>query len=106
MNHLDTFSGIGGWALAARWMGWQTLAFVEKDKFCHKVLSKNFPDIPIHDDIFTFSGKPFRGRVSTISAGSPCQPFSAAGKRTGKDDERHIFPRIREIVDIVRPRFC
>ena len=54
MKHLDLFSGIGGFALAARWMGWETIQFVEIDKFCQKVLNKNFPNVPIHGDIKTF----------------------------------------------------
>jgi len=105
MNHLDTFSGIGGWALAARWMGWTTLAFVEKEKFCHKVLDKNFPGIPIHDDIFTFSGKSFRGRVDILTGSTPCQPFSQAGKRAGSNDERHLFPEFLRVVAEVEPRW-
>ncbi len=54
MNHVDLFSGIGGFALAARWAGIQTVQFVEIDPFCQKVLQKNFPGVPIHDDIKTF----------------------------------------------------
>lgn len=105
INHLDTFSGIGGWALSARWMGWNTLAFVEKDKFCQKVLAKNFAGVPIHDDIFTFSGKPFRGRIDILTGSTPCQPFSAAGKRQGSDDERHLFPEFLRVVAEVRPQW-
>ena len=52
LKHLDLFSGIGGFALSARWMGWETVAFCEKDKFCHKVLRKHWPEVPIIDDIF------------------------------------------------------
>lgn len=105
MNHLDTFSGIGGWALAARWMGWNTVAFVEKEKFCHRVLNKNFPGTPIHDDIFTFSGKPFRGRVDILTGSTPCQPFSQAGKREGSNDERHLFPEFLRVVAECQPRW-
>jgi len=105
MNHLDTFSGIGGWAIAARWMGWNTIGFVEKDKFCQKVLAKNFPDVPIYDDITTFSGKPFRGRVGILSGSTPCQPFSQAGKREGSNDERHLFPEFLRVVAEVEPRW-
>ena len=54
LTHIDLFSGIGGFALAARWAGIKTVQFVEIDKFCHKVLKKNFPGVPIHDDIKTF----------------------------------------------------
>lgn len=56
MKHLDLFAGIGGFALAARWMGWETVAFVEREPFCQKVLRKNFrEDIETHDDITTFT---------------------------------------------------
>ena len=55
LTHIDLFSGIGGFALAARWAGIKTVQFVEIDKFCHKVLKKNFPGVPIHDDIKTFT---------------------------------------------------
>lgn len=53
-DHVDLFSGIGGFALAARWAGFKTVQFVEIDPFCQKVLTKNFPGVPIHDDIKTF----------------------------------------------------
>lgn len=87
-------------------MGWETVAFVERDKFCQKVLRKNFgQDIEIHDDILTFSGKPFRGAVDIITGGFPCQPFSAAGKRKGRDDERHLFPEMLRVISEVRPRW-
>ena len=51
MKHLDLFSGIGGFALAARWAGIETVGFCEIDNYCQSVLKKNFPDVPIHDDI-------------------------------------------------------
>lgn len=104
---LDLCAGIGGFSLGAHWAGeWETAAFCEKDAFCQKVLAKNFPGVPIYDDIFTFPSEAFRGRIDAITAGFPCQPFSAAGKRKGRDDERHIFPKIAEIVGIVRPPIC
>ena len=57
MRHLDLFSGIGGFALAARWCGMQTIGFVEVDPWCRRVLQKNFPGVPAHDDIRTYEGK-------------------------------------------------
>lgn len=106
MRVLDLFAGIGGFSLAAHWMGWTTTAFVERDKFCQRVLRKNFgQDIEIHDDITTFSGKPFRGRVDIITGGFPCQPFSAAGKRKGRTDERHLFPEMLRVISEVKPRW-
>lgn len=104
MRHLDLFAGIGGFSLAARWMGWQTVAFCERDAFCQKVLRKNFGnDIEIHDDIRTFPGKSFRGRIDIVTGGFPCQPFSQAGKREGRDDERHLFPAMLEVIRDVKP---
>lgn len=103
MRHLDLFSGIGGFALAAQWMGWETVQFVEKDPFCQKVLEKNFKGVPIHGDIKTFDGKPLRGSVDIITGGFPCQPYSRAGKRLGKKDDRHLWPEYDRVIDEVRP---
>ncbi len=106
MKVLDLFSGIGGFSLAASWMNWETVAFVEKDEFCQKVLLKNFgKDIEIYDDITKFSAKPFRGRCDIITGGFPCQPFSQGGKQKGKDDDRHLFPEMLRVVEEARPRW-
>lgn len=68
---LDLFSGIGGFSLAAHELGLaKTTQFVEKDSFCQKILQKNFPNTPIHDDIKTF--KPKQGEYDFITFGSPC----------------------------------
>lgn len=105
MKHLDLFSGIGGFALAARWMGWHTIQFVEIDKFCQKVLQKNFPGISIHDDIKSFDGKQWAGKVDILTGGFPCQPYSAAGKRLGKEDERHLWPEMLRVIGEVQPPY-
>lgn len=106
MKVLDLFAGIGGFSLAAHWMGWETAAFVEREPFCQKVLRKNFgEDIEIHDDIFDFDGRPFRGAVDIITGGFPCQPFSAAGKRKGADDERYLWPEMLRTIREVQPRY-
>ena len=101
-THLDLFSGIGGFALAARWAGLETLQFVEIDSFAQKVLKKNFPDVPIHDDIKTFDAtqlcQPF-----LLTGGYPCQPFSQAGKRRGKEDDRHLWPEMLRVIRECRP---
>ncbi len=107
MQLIDLCSGIGGFSLAAKWLGWETIAFCERDLFCQKVLEKNFPGVPIYDDVFTFPSSSFRGGRDTIlSAGFPCQPFSQAGKRLGREDERHLFPQILDIVATIRPAIC
>jgi DNA (cytosine-5)-methyltransferase 1 len=102
LRHLDLFSGIGGFALAARWAGWETVQFVEIDSFCQAVLKKNFPNIPIHDDIRTLS---FTDPVDVISGGFPCQPFSVAGKQKGKDDNRHLWPELIKQIRTIRPSY-
>lgn len=87
MTHLSLFSGIGGIDLAAEWAGFRTVAFVEQNKFCQKVLAKHWPEVPIYDDIKTFDAKPFRG-VDLVTGGFPCQDISAAGKQAGLTGER------------------
>lgn len=100
LKHLDLFSGIGGFSLASKWSGFETIQFVEKDKFCQKVLKKNFPDIPIHGDIKTFS---FTDKVELLTAGFPCQPFSMAGKKQGRYDNRYLWPECLRIIKQCNP---
>jgi DNA (cytosine-5)-methyltransferase 1 len=100
-NHIDLFSGIGGFALAARWAGIETIQFVEIDKFCQKVLRKNFKGVPIHDDIKTFKWAGERPFI--LTGGFPCQPFSCAGKRRGKEDDRAIWPEMLRVISEARP---
>jgi DNA (cytosine-5)-methyltransferase 1 len=79
---LDTFSGIGGFSLAARWLGgFQTVQFVERDSYCQRILRKHWPDVPIHDDICTFHPEP--GSADVVCGGFPCQDISIAGQRAG-----------------------
>ena len=107
MRHLDLFSGIGGFSLAAEWAwgsDYECVGFVEIDKFCQKVLKKNFPDVPIYDNIFNVKGDEF-GTVDLITGGFPCQPFSVAGKQRGKNDERYLWPEMLRICKIVKPQW-
>ena len=104
VRHLDLFSGIGGFALAARWVGIETVQFVEIEPYAQKVLNKNFPDIPIHDNIKTFDATKFRG-IDIITGGYPCQPFSQAGKRRGEKDDRHLWPEMFRVIREARPNF-
>jgi len=106
MKHLDLFSGIGGFALAASWAGFETIQFVEIDPFCQKVLNKNFPGVPIHADVTTFDARPFRGTVDLFTAGFPCQPHSVAGKKKGRDDDRNLWPTIIRLVRDCQPVAC
>lgn len=106
MRLLDLCAGIGGFTYAAHKLGWTTAAFCERDEFCQKVLAKNFPGVPIYDDVYTFPSEPFRGRIDVLTGGFPCQPFSQAGKRLGVDDERHLFPEMLRIMREVQPAFA
>ena len=101
-THLDLFSGIGGFALAARWAGLETTAFCEKDPYCQRVLKKNFPDVPIHDDVKTFDATQLC-RPWLLTGGYPCQPFSQAGQRRGKEDDRHLWPEMLRVIRECRP---
>jgi DNA (cytosine-5)-methyltransferase 1 len=103
---LDTFSGIGGFSLAARWLGgFETVQFVERDSYCQRILRKHWPDVPIHDDICTFNPEP--GSADIICGGFPCQDISAAGKQAGiKEGTRSgLFYELMRVVRLVGPRY-
>lgn len=80
ITHASLFTGIGGFDLAAEWMGWRNVFQVEIDDFCNKVLEKNFPNAKRYRDIKEFNGKPYRGAIDVLTGGFPCQPYSQAGK--------------------------
>jgi DNA (cytosine-5)-methyltransferase 1 len=61
---------------------------------------------PVWTDLKTFPWESFRDRVDLLTGGYPCQPFSAAGKRAGKDDPRHLWPWIADGIATMRPRIC
>lgn len=152
-THIDLFSGIGGFALAARWTGYETIVFCEKDEWCQRVLAKNFGAVvensnstgggssnrnPLHKrrsacedrgagiskdaerkdglaepddrptspllipDIFNFDGTKYTS-ATLLTGGFPCQPFSVAGKRRGKEDDRHLWPEMLRVISEARP---
>ena len=107
MQLLDLFSGIGGFHLAAEWV-WgdelECVGHVEIDPFCQKVLNKHWPGVPIYDDIRKIKGEQF-GAVDIITGGFPCQPFSQAGKRKGKADDRFLWPEMLRVIEEVQPRW-
>ena len=101
---LDLFSGIGGFALGLDSTGFfETVKFVEMDKYCQKVLQKNFPNIPIEEDIKNVKGKEYEADV--ITGGFPCQPFSVAGKQKGTNDNRYLWPEMLRLIREVKPEF-
>lgn len=105
ITHASLFTGIGGFDLAAEWMGWTNVFQVEIDKFCTKVLEKNFPNAKRYGDIKQFDGKPYRGTIDVLTGGFPCQPYSLAGKRNGTEDDRHLWPEMLRVIGEIQPRF-
>lgn len=105
MRHIGLFAGIGGFELAARWMGWNTIAWSEWDPFCQKVLSYHFPEAKGYGDIKQADFTQYRGQCDILTGGFPCQPYSVAGKRLGKEDERHLWPEMLRVIREVRPRW-
>lgn len=107
LKHLDLFSGIGGFSLAAQMTGGiETQQFVEIDPYCQKVLAKNFPGIPIHDDITTFTAN--SRNYDLITGGFPCQDISAANTKNRKGlagDRSGLFFEIIRLVCECRPRY-
>jgi DNA (cytosine-5)-methyltransferase 1 len=127
MNHLSLFSGIGGLDLAAEWAGFRTVAFVERDPYCQRVLAKHWPGVPIigdvrqvvadasserdesgaglskgrHEPASVGSGSP----ITLVSGGFPCQPHSVAGKRQASADDRDLWPEVARVLRAVRPRW-
>ena len=101
---LDLFSGIGGFSLGLHSTGiFDTVKFVEIDKFCQKVLNKNFSGIPIEEDIRNVKGQEFEADV--ITGGFPCQPFSVAGKQKGTNDNRYLWPEMLRLITEIKPEF-
>jgi DNA (cytosine-5)-methyltransferase 1 len=105
MRVLDLFSGIGGFSLGLERAGMTTVAFCEIEPFPRRVLAKHWPGVPIHDDIKSLDGSQYRGAIDVVCGGFPCQPFSLAGKRKGKDDDRHLWPEMLRVIREVQPRF-
>ncbi len=105
MTHGSLFSGIGGFDLAAEWMGWENMFHCEREPFAQTVLKHHFPNSKLYDDITTFDATAYAGRIDILTGGFPCQPFSTAGKRLGKEDERHLWPSMLRIIREVAPRY-
>jgi DNA (cytosine-5)-methyltransferase 1 len=120
MTHLDLFSGIGGFAIAAQKNGFKTIGFCEREPYAQQILIEKFNGVladpmrpvewrnqrqektPIHANIFQLNGANYAG-VTLVTGGFPCQPFSVAGKRLGKADDRAIWPEMLRVIDEARP---
>lgn len=117
MLHISLFSGIGGFDLAAEWMGWKNIVSCEINDFGNKVLEYYWPNAYHHRDIHTLNyqlindeltkryGQEWRSNDIILTGGFPCQPYSVAGKRLGKEDERHLWPEMLRVISEVKPTF-
>jgi DNA (cytosine-5)-methyltransferase 1 len=105
MNHASLFSGIGGFDLAAEWMGWTNVFNCEWEEFPRRVLKHHFPKAIQYGDIKELYATAYAGRVDILTGGFPCQPFSTAGKRAGTSDNRYLWPEMFRIIREARPTY-
>jgi DNA (cytosine-5)-methyltransferase 1 len=103
MRHGSLFSGIGGFDLAADWMGWENVFHCEWNEFGQKVLKYYWPNAISYHDITKTDFSIHRGAIDILTGGFPCQPYSAAGKRLGKEDERHLWPEMLRAIREIKP---
>ena len=103
LTHGSLFSGIGGFDLAAEWMGWTNVFHCEINEFCTRILNHHFPNSEHYADITKTDFTPWRGRIDVLSGGLPCQPFSLAGQRKGADDDRYLWPQMLRAIREIQP---
>ena len=105
MKHGSLFSGLGGFDLAAEWMGWENIFHCEWMEFPRKVLDYHFPNADSHIDICKTDFKKYANKIEILTGGFPCQPFSMAGKRKGTDDERYLWGEMLRAIQEIKPAF-
>jgi len=105
MRHGSLFSGIGGFDLAAEWMGWENVFHCEWNPFGQKILHYYWPQAIQYNDITQTDFTIHRGGIDILTGGFPCQPYSMAGKRKGKEDERHLWPEMLRAIREIAPRY-
>jgi DNA (cytosine-5)-methyltransferase 1 len=99
------FNGVGGFALAASWMGWENIFHCDNNAFCNRVMNHHFPNSFQHEDIRTTDFRIWRGRIDLVTGGDPCQGNSYAGKRKGKEDERYLWPEMYRAIKEIQPKW-
>ena len=104
-THGSLFSGIGGFDLAAEWMGWENIFHCEWNAFGQKVLKHYWPNAISYEDIKSTDFTIHRGGIDILTGGFPCQPYSAAGKRLGKEDDRHLWPEMLRAIREIQPMY-
>lgn len=105
MRHGSLFSGIGGFDLAAEWMGWENVFHCEWNPFGQRILKHYWPMAESYEDITKTDFAKWRGSIDIISGGFPCQPYSSSGERKGKDDDRHLWPEMLRAIREAQPSF-
>jgi DNA (cytosine-5)-methyltransferase 1 len=105
MKHGSLFSGIGGFDLAAEWMGWENVFHCEINPFGQKLLKQYWPNSITYADITKTDFTIHRGNIDILTGGFPCQPYSMAGKRKGKEDDRHLWPEMLRAIREIQPTF-
>ena len=103
MRHGSLFSGIGGFDLAAEWMGWDNVFHCEWNEFGQKILKHYWPHAKSYGDITQTDFTIHRGTIDILTGGFPCQPYSTAGKRLGKEDDRHLWPEMLRAIREIQP---
>jgi len=105
MKHGSLFSGIGGFDLASEWMGWENVFHCEWNEFGKKVLHHYWPNAESFDDITKTDFTKYANKIDILTGGFPCQPYSMAGKRQGKEDERHLWPQMLRAIREIKPKY-
>lgn len=105
LTHGSLFSGIGGFDLAAEWMGWENVFHCEWNEFGQRILKYYWPKAISYEDITKTDFYIHRGEIDILTGGFPCQPYSSAGKRLGKEDDRHLWPEMLRAIREIQPRY-
>ena len=103
MRHGSLFSGIGGFDLAAEWMGWENVFHCEWNEFGQRILKYYWPKAISYEDITKTDFTIHRGQIDILTGGFPCQPFSTAGKRKGTEDSRYLWPEMLRAIREIKP---